>query len=297
MSNREWMFGLVSVMSGCCSNVVFLELLVKECPDSGHLITFTQFLCVALSALFENLEWTSGGLLMVPRLKKRTAPLWQWLQIVVIFFVVNLLNNAVFQYRISMPFHIIFRSASLFVSMLLGYFFLRRSYSPQQILGVILVTVGVIVCTLSAAAAQAQVQAQGGSNTTTSPNETTAAISSSSNSSGGSGHEHEASSELSELWVWLHGMFLLVTALVLSCFLGMKQEYVYRKYGKISEEGLFYVHGLSLPAFAFFYKEIWAQVGLFNASPPFELLGTALDLWGFTLPRLWVYLALNVISQ
>ncbi|KAG8138503.1 putative UDP-xylose and UDP-N-acetylglucosamine transporter-like protein [Naja naja] len=36
------------VFAGCCSNVVFLELLIREFPGSGNLITFSQFFFIAL---------------------------------------------------------------------------------------------------------------------------------------------------------------------------------------------------------------------------------------------------------
>ncbi|EZA48485.1 UDP-xylose and UDP-N-acetylglucosamine transporter-like protein [Ooceraea biroi] len=36
------------VFLGCCTNVVFLELLVKDDPGSGNLITFSQFLFISV---------------------------------------------------------------------------------------------------------------------------------------------------------------------------------------------------------------------------------------------------------
>lgn len=39
---------IILVFVGCCSNVVFLELLVKEDPGVGNLITFSQFLFIAI---------------------------------------------------------------------------------------------------------------------------------------------------------------------------------------------------------------------------------------------------------
>ncbi|KAG0727768.1 UDP-xylose and UDP-N-acetylglucosamine transporter [Chionoecetes opilio] len=45
---------ILMVFIGCCSNVVFLEFLVKEEPACGNLITFAQFLFIA----FEGFVFT-----------------------------------------------------------------------------------------------------------------------------------------------------------------------------------------------------------------------------------------------
>ena len=36
------------VLLGCCSNVIFLELLVKQDPGIGNLVTASQFIVIAL---------------------------------------------------------------------------------------------------------------------------------------------------------------------------------------------------------------------------------------------------------
>ena len=36
------------VLLGCCSNVIFLELLVKQDPGIGNLVTASQFVVIAI---------------------------------------------------------------------------------------------------------------------------------------------------------------------------------------------------------------------------------------------------------
>ena len=70
-----------------------------------------------------------------------------------------------------------------------------------------------------------------------------------------------ASSSQRELQVsdynsWLIGMGFLVIALFLSSVMGLYQQVLYSKYGKVWKEGLFYMHFLSLPAFLLFKDNI-----------------------------------------
>lgn len=288
---REWIFAVGSVMVGCCSNLVFLELIVKESPDSGNLISFAQFLFVALLTLPEQLEVSRshpGSPVPGLRLKKRKVPLLEWARIVGLFFLVNLLNNLVFQFRISMPFHIIFRSASLLVSLLFGIFYFKRSYALTQVSGVIFVTLGVILCTLAAA--------PGGSSPSSSSlsNSTSSSASPAVNETLSSSVGGEADDQLIS---WLIGVGLLLAGLVISCLLGMKQELVYKKYDKVPSEGMFYVHAMSTVPLLFLAQDLIAQLWVFSQSPPLELFGKEVAIFGITAPRLLVYLLGNVLTQ
>jgi UDP-xylose/UDP-N-acetylglucosamine transporter B4 len=84
---------------------------------------------------------------------------------VVIFFVVNVVNNQALNFHVPVPLHIIFRSVelynvslfstlyhvqgSLLASLLLGVLLMGRTYSMQKYASVILITFGIIVCTLA----------------------------------------------------------------------------------------------------------------------------------------------------
>lgn len=109
-------------------------------------MTFGQFLFVALDGLRHQLEWGEGRLPI--RLKKTKVPLSRWMLMVALFFAVSVLNNLALGYRISMPLHIIFRSGGLFTSMVMGALLLRKRYPLGQVIGVGLVTLGVVWATL-----------------------------------------------------------------------------------------------------------------------------------------------------
>jgi hypothetical protein len=115
------------------SNALTLEQVTSEHPRTGTLITFLQFLLISIHGLFTHVTFSSpqasSGLrrLPYPRLKPRKLPIkWYFVQ-VFLFYAVNLLNNTAFRYGIPMTVHIIFRSAGLLVSMLLGWAFAEKT--------------------------------------------------------------------------------------------------------------------------------------------------------------------------
>ncbi|KAI9277486.1 UAA transporter [Sporodiniella umbellata] len=108
------------------------------------MITFGQFLLVAMEGLGHQITWGKNGI----GLKKTAIPLSHWLLLVTLFFVVSLLNMTALSYNISMPLHIIFRSGGLIVNMLIGMAVLGKRYSLGQMSGVVLVTIGVVWATL-----------------------------------------------------------------------------------------------------------------------------------------------------
>ncbi|CAO3652140.1 unnamed protein product [Mucor hiemalis] len=274
MIASELPFILSLIFGGCCSNVFSLEVLVNDAPKSGQLITFGQFAFVALEGLRHHITWGKYG----PKLKPTVVPLLNWFFLVTVFFIVSLLNNLALGYNISVPLHIIFRSGGLIVNMILGALILKKRYSLDQVIGVILVTAGVIWATLDSASAH----------TSSNPEMTTE---------------------------FFTGIFLLVIAMILSAGMGLFQEVTYKKYGKQWREGLFYTHFLALPFFLFFQKDLSTQVVAYNKSPllpvsvvleQIPVLGSAaalipesiMALFGhYQVRKLWAYLFLNVITQ
>ena len=67
------------------------------------------------------------------------------------------------------------------------------------------------------------------------------------------------------------GIAMLTAALVLSTFLGFSQEKTYGKYGRHWEEGMFFLHFLALPMFAFFGNDLRDQIRQANATPRVSL--------------------------
>lgn len=217
---KEWILVLALIFGGCCSNVYSLEVLTKEEPTSGNLITFCQFALIATEGLFFQL--TTKGL------KQRKIPLQNWGLMVCLFFTVSVLNNYALRFNIPMPLHIVFRSGSVMVSMLLGFIFFDRKFSKFQIIGVFLVTLGVIISTIAS-----------------------------------NNHASKNESPLK----FMFGLGVLSLALVISCLLGQYQQIVYTKYGRHWREGLFYTHALCLPWFGLFYDDIINQIRQYNQSP------------------------------
>ncbi|RKP05267.1 UAA transporter [Thamnocephalis sphaerospora] len=259
-------------MGGCCTNVYFLEKIVHDVPKSGDLITFSQFLLVSADGFARHFQPSRHGLL-----KPRVVPITRWMLMVMLFFTLSTLNNRALGYQISVPLHIVFRSGGLFVSMLLGWLVAGKKYNLAQISSIMLVTAGVVMATLS---------------------------------SGVSSKKAAAADHSANYADWLIGIGLLITAMILTAFLGLFQEATYAKYGRQWRESMFYVHFLSLPMFALMSGDMIRQFNDFNASPainlrqlpyehlPLSVAEVAAQLMpSIAVPRLWIYLVFNILTQ
>ncbi|KAJ3186543.1 hypothetical protein HDU85_007363 [Gaertneriomyces sp. JEL0708] len=275
---KEWVGVGVLIFGGCCSNVYTLEVLVTQEPRSGHLITLAQFLLVATLGLFQHLKSPKLG--YIPRLVPRSIPISHWLAMVCLYWTLSVLNNYALGFKIPMPLHIIFRSGSLLVSMLLSWGIFGARFSRQQVTGVVLVTVGIIVSTYSSAISH-------------------------------SAGRPSLDMSLSE---YIFGLAVLFIALVLACLLGQFQQYTYGKFGKHWREGLFYTHILGLPPFLFLWNELKTQIIAYNHSTPISvgemlapilgvlpksLVHIVLGSWWVhvQIPQMWLFLLLNTATQ
>jgi len=168
-------------------------------------------------------------------------------------------NNYALNFNIPMPLHMIFRSGSLIANLILGMIILKRRYPLQQILAVVLITLGIILSTYA---------------------------------SSQSLNKHIKINETKpDLFWWIIGIGMLIFALLVSALMGIYQETLYAKYGKYPEEALFYSHLLPLPLFALVGKDIYHHAHLFNQStwlPIFSNLG---------IPIMWAYLICNMLTQ
>ncbi|KAJ4394262.1 golgi uridine diphosphate-N- acetylglucosamine transporter [Gnomoniopsis smithogilvyi] len=136
------MLGLI--FGGCCSNVFALEAIIKVEPASGTLLTFVQFLFVAITGYISQFDQTRPPLFLRPN----KVPLKRWLINIVLFFSINTLNNHAFSYDISVPVHIILRSGGSITTMIAGSLWGKR-YSRIQLVAVMLLTFGVITAAWS----------------------------------------------------------------------------------------------------------------------------------------------------
>jgi len=228
------------------------------------------------------------------------VPISRWLIQVILFLAVSLLNNAAFGYRVPMAVHIVFRSGGLVVNMILGRLVLGRRYRWSQVIAIILISVGIGAATASGAGPPANESRMG-------PSYTDFGI----------------------------GILMLSLALVLSTFLGFSQESTYGKYGRHWEEGMFFLHFLALPMFAFIKDDLVRQIRFANSterisflelihvsfkaigahrlfSPllPSPALSPSAPRWPvwlrtsslppistLTIPVFWIHLLLNVFTQ
>ncbi|KAL5364515.1 UAA transporter [Aspergillus floccosus] len=213
------------IFGGCCTNVYALEAIIKEQPSSGPLITFAQFVLAALFTAPSFISLSAGpkSLFLAPR----AIPLRSWIIYTAYFLSVNLLNNWAFAYRISIPLHIILRSAGPVASMVIGYIYNGRRYSQGQILAVAMLTVGVMASALADAREKGQ-----SINLVNSGNDSSLADS-------------------------VIGFTILALAMALSAFQGIYADRLYETYGRNNwKEALFYSHMLSLPLFLPTYTHI-----------------------------------------
>ncbi|KAJ7714092.1 UAA transporter [Mycena metata] len=236
----DWVTTISLIFGGCCSNAITLEQLTTQYPLSGSLITAFQFLIISLHGIPTHIKWTTYG----PRFREHRIPLTPYLVQVALFYLISLLNNAAFSYRISMSVHIIFRSGGLVISMVLGWLISGKRYTFAQVASVLAVTLGVLLTTMS--------------------------------SSGVNSASPDTNADSS---TYLQGIAILTLALLLSGFLGLVQDYTYSRYGRPTpgapktigtptwQESMFFLHFLALPMFFFVHKDITTQLTSINAGP------------------------------
>ena len=183
-----------------------------------------------------------GGLRV--RFKRPKIPIRVWIIQVVLFFVTSLMNNLAFGYNVTLGVQIIFRSGGPAANVFLGYLRGKR-YTLGQVLSVLLITAGVAAATLSAKMESKKPMAH------------RILVSDQTPVSTGS---------------YMVGILLLAVALLLSAAMGLAQEDAYNHYGRGHwEEGLFYLHFLSLPMFSFTADTLIKQIKVANSSPRMDV--------------------------
>jgi len=151
--NMKAQLAILLVLVGCMSNVIFLELMIQEDPGAGNLITFSQFLVIAL----EGFVFTTKFLTVKPK-----VPFTAWITLVIMFFLVSVSNNYALNFNIPMPLHMIFRAGSLIANMLMGIVMLGKRYTTTKYMSVLMITAGIGICTfMSAKTPQASESAEG----------------------------------------------------------------------------------------------------------------------------------------
>lgn len=249
MVSKAELAGLV-VIVGCCSNVVFLELLVKEAPGIGNLVTFLQFLVIATEGFLFTMD--------IGRTKPK-VPFTAWINLVVMYFLVSVVNNYALNFHIPMPLHMIFRAGSLLANMIMGVVLLGKEYTTAKYSSVMMITLGILTCTIMSAQTN-QIKSSEGA-------------------------------EMDNFWLTI-GILLLTFALFMSARMGIYQEVIYKQHGKHPKEAMFFLHALPLPGFLFLAPDIYNHLVIsLNSSP------LTLPIIHIQLPCMIVYLLGNVITQ
>ncbi|XP_064399731.1 UDP-xylose and UDP-N-acetylglucosamine transporter-like [Halichondria panicea] len=226
------------VFLGCCSNVVFLELIIKDDPGAGNIITFFQFLFVSL----EGVVFVSHFFRVRP-----VIPIRKYIFMVMFYFFVSIVNNYALNFNVPLPLHMIFRSGSLVANMVMGILILKKSYSASKYVAVFMIFVGISLATFASAQYM-----------------------------NGESSDEGTSSETSytSIVTMTIGIVMLLTALFGSARMGIFQELLYKEHGKHPREAMFYTHALPLPAFLILGTNIWSRIISFSASEPISLVYT-----------------------
>lgn len=250
-------FIILCVFAGCCSNVYFLELLVKEDPGSGNLITFSQFIFIALIGFIRTSKFGTA---------ERHIQIKDYMIMTAMFFITNVFNNYAFDLNIPMPLHMIFRAGSLIANMIMGIIILKKRYRLDKYISVGMITFGIAICTIISGQ---KVSKSVGQSTVT-----------------------KETSELEDFFWWSVGIACLTLALFVSARMGIYQEVLYKKHGKYPNEALYYTHLLPLPGFLVLSSNLWEHLSIaVNSRPIF------VPVINLPVPCIIAYLIGNVVTQ
>ncbi|XP_047991604.1 UDP-xylose and UDP-N-acetylglucosamine transporter [Leguminivora glycinivorella] len=255
--NIKAALAICMVFVGCCSNVVFLELVVKEDPGAGNLVTFLQFLFIAFCGFCTVGKFGTA---------KRNIPFKQYLILVGFFWTSSVANNYAFDFNISMPLHMIFRAGSLMANMAMGVWILKKQYPALKYMAIFMISAGIAICTIQSSG---EVKA---------PRETH------------SDAEEEARLKFIDWLWWCLGITILTFALFVSARMGIFQESLYSKYGKHPWEALYYAHLLPLVIWLPSAGNLIGHIKLAAETAPVTFLG-------FTMPIQVLWLLLYVVTQ
>jgi UDP-xylose/UDP-N-acetylglucosamine transporter B4 len=286
-------FWLFMILGGCFLNSVVLELIVKQDPGAGGLMTFAQFLLVSVLFLpkFLSLRNPETGSFQISLIHR--TPFKEYAIMTLIFFVGSVASNKAFALGVSQPFNVIFRSLSLLVSYLIGMLWFGKRYSLKQFVAVFLVTLGVMITTFGELYLKSGLDQRLAQCCSEQPywsqaymvltNDPVLGLTQTSPT--------ESTSVLQQAIIFLITLFLLSLTLVGLAVLGHLQGKAYRDYDCTPEENMYYLHLLPLPMFLTLTSDLKTHYLIWNASEPITILGLV------TMPWLWWLCILNAITQ
>lgn len=258
---RDWLLIIGLIFGGCCSNVFTLEKVVTNNPESGNIVTFAQFFFIALEGYIHFFNKNNPPFY----LEQNKVPLKRWSLTIIMFFLISVLNNSVFIFKISIPIHIIFRSSGTAVVMVIGWLIAKKTYNKTQITSALLLTIGAIITTLYK-----------DRNIFEKRDDST---------------DQGILAALSNDVLFFCGIGVLLFAAILMALLGLYNEETYRKYGKHWQENVFYSHLFGLPIFLLMSNRIITEFKALWEYPEY------FDILGYQFPKQVVYLGFNVLTQ
>lgn len=132
-------------VSGCCSNVYTFEQIIKLNSQITTLITFSQylFIFIVISIYLNHTGYWN----------KNSQSIWKTLSFQYLFPVIsqNLtanLSNYVFRYNIPMPTHIILRSSSCVITLVLDWIIWGKKCNLDKIVASFLIGLGTVLFTM-----------------------------------------------------------------------------------------------------------------------------------------------------
>ncbi|KAJ2946668.1 hypothetical protein O0L34_g12727 [Tuta absoluta] len=171
---------------------------------------------------------------------KPKIPVRQYAGLVVLFFLTSVPNNYVYALHVPSTLHMIIRSASSPASMIVYWVAKKQRPKLTKCIGSLLITVGVAIAMYGGASLVEQ--------------------------------------NKGEFLYWCIGVAILLSTLFLGAIMGLQQESLFAKYGKHSEEMMFYTYALTLPFFVGIYSDIKDK-----------MLNSSIDVW--------FLIALSIIFQ
>lgn len=189
-------------------------------------------------------------------LAERKLPLPYTGALVLATFGFNQLCNVAFGMGIAMPVALVVKNGGLLCQMLSGAVVTHEVYSLQQMASAIVITFGILVTVLANAGQKPSVSA---------------------------GDDASVS-----LLATVVPAAILLGAMMCRALGSSVSQLAFREHGKRYHEVLFYQHALGLPLLLWHWRGLSAQAWAWST-------GVTMNVFGFAVPMLWMYLASQVV--
>jgi UDP-xylose/UDP-N-acetylglucosamine transporter B4 len=171
--------------------------------------------------------------------RRRTVPLYLHVVFVLLGYGGSLLSNSALLFDVPMPIVLVVKNGNLVCNLLLGSLLLHRWYTRRQVFSVLLITGGIIACTLASPRGRAATLQSGG--------------------------VVNALADISDAGGFFVGIALLVASLLCGALVGVLSESMFTRYGSTPGEIAFFSNLLGVPLFAPYAGEFWTQLCAWHA--------------------------------